>query len=104
MTVRAPNARPRGSDRIACEHGRRPHPRSRTTSASDAPGTARLLRRHAVVLTGAREGWPETQSRRCRMNGIECACIAKVVTETAVELRTSANGTLWAGFSAVVGN
>lgn len=37
------------------------------------------------------------------MNGIDCACIAKVVSES-VELRTSAKGVLWAGFSAVVGN
>ena len=37
------------------------------------------------------------------MSGIDCACIAKVVSET-VELRTSAKGVIWAGFSAVVGS
>lgn len=38
------------------------------------------------------------------MNGqIDCACIAKVVSET-IELRVSAKGTVWAGFSAVVGS
>jgi single-stranded DNA-binding protein len=37
------------------------------------------------------------------MNRIDCACIAKIVSES-VELRASAKGVLWAGFSAVVGN
>lgn len=34
--------------------------------------------------------------------GIDCACIAKVVSET-VELKTSQKGTLWASFTAIVG-
>ena len=33
---------------------------------------------------------------------IECACIAKLVSET-VEFKTSAKRTLWAGFTAVTG-